>query len=144
MVGKNAALGVGSTVSELQTAIRSFQQNGSLQTNNPEAFGAALYVQESMAVQNGNYIVVNASPNAHTLNEVTSIRDYEGRQADLALSDNSALVINKNAFSDNAGTGTAAITFGSNDALVKSDGGKIILTGRFSNKQALKIFNAAR
>lgn len=143
VVGKNAALGVGSTVSELQTAIRSFQQNGSLQTNNPEAFGAALYVQESMAVQNGNYIVVNASPNAHTLNEVTSIRDYEGRQADLALSDNSALVINKNAFSDNAGTGTAAITFGSNDALVKSEGGKIILTGSFSNKEALKIFDDA-
>lgn len=145
VVGKNAALGVGSTVSELQTAIRSFQQNGSLQTNNPEAFGAALYVQESMSVQNGNYIVVNASPNAHTLNEVTSIRDYEGRQADLALSDNSALVINKNAFSDGTGTSnsTAAITFGSNDALVKSEGGKIILTGSFSNKEALKIFDDA-
>lgn len=147
VVGKNAALGVGSTVSELQTAIRSFQQNGSLQTNNPEALGAALYVQESMSVQNGNYIVVNASPNAHTLNEVTSIRDYEGRQADLALSDNSALVINKNAFSTGTGTGTsnstAAITFGSNDALVKSEGGKIILTGSFSNKDALKIFDDA-
>ena len=147
VVGKNAALGVGTTVSELQTAIRSFQQNGSLQTNNPEAFGAALYVQENMTVQNGNYIVVNASPNAHTLNEVTSIRDYEGRQADLALSDNSALVINKNAFSDGTGTGTsnstAAITFGSNDALVKSEGGKIILTGSFSNKEPLKIFDDA-
>lgn len=143
VVGKNAAVGLGSNVSGVRAAIAQYQNGNSL-PNDGTGPGSVLYLAESTTVADGNYIVVNSDQSNSTLESTqTLINMPDGRQADLALSDHSALMIHQNAFNDGAGNAATALTFEKSNALVYSTGGEIILTGNYNFRDSLQIFDDA-
>ena len=141
IIGKNSAVGLGTDLSHLQEQIGLYQENGSLDITGPgnveggTGFGSILYLGEATKVGDGNRIVVNSSNSAVSLDEVQNF----GSGADLALSANSAIIIDRNAFgTDQSQT---AISFDKAGAQVYSEGGKIVLTGNYDASKALNVLN---
>lgn len=141
IIGKNSAVGLGTDLSHLQEQIGLYQENGSLDITGPgnveggTGFGSILYLGEATKVGDGNRIVVNSSNSAASLDEVQNF----GSGADLALSANSAIIIDRNAFgTDQSQT---AISFDKAGAQVYSEGGKIVLTGNYDASKALNVLN---
>lgn len=129
LVGRNAAVGLGTNLTNLQNAISQYQD-----PNNSGSFGSgaddvgnALYLGESIHVKDGNYIVLDAD--ATNLTEAEQFRTDNG-SADLALSNRSAIIVNNLALRNDQGQETTAITFEKQGATVFAENGSKVI---FSN-----------
>lgn len=145
VIGKNSAVGLGTSLNELQTAINNYQdkQTGSLRSSN-DSYGAILAVNKPITVKDGQYIAVSSQENHDSLDKINKWRADNGN-ADFILSDNAALLVNLDTLNDGkAKSGPAtAITFEKSNAKVKSEGGDIILAGDYDAAKATQIFQDA-
>ena len=149
VIGKNAAAGIGTDLAGLQAAIAGYQSNGSLLA---DEYGSILYVNGSLHIADGKYIAVNADANANGKTDVEEVRDYSyvdngatiNGKADLGLSENAAIIMTDQAFTNKNGQKTeTAIHFDTNSAVVNvaGDNSTIILQGSFSARETLNIFS---
>lgn len=156
IVGKNAVVGFGGDLADLETTINDYQTDeGSL---DPAQYGAILVVNKPITVKDGHYIAVTSADEQKT---VADIEQWRGED-DMVLSDNSAVIINMEAFNaaSNEGqqvaaangimpmsmkaTGTqAGITFENNGAKVRSEGGTVILNGSYDATKTTQVFQTA-
>lgn len=157
IVGKNAVVGFGGDLTDLETTIANYQTDeGSL---DPSHYGAILVVNKPITVQDGHYIAVTSADEQKTVAEVEKWRGDD----DMVLSDNSAIIINMEAFnaaaneaqqlaSANTANGmpmamkaagssaSAGITFENNGATVRSEGGTVILNGAYDATKTTQVF----
>ena len=155
VVGKNAAIGLGGTIAELQQAVKSYQQNGSLQA---DQYGAILAVNKPIKVQEGQFIAVSSHDDKTTVDQ---INEWRG-DADLILSDKAAIIVNLDTLNSSDDTANAeiatlaaneqdqsstqlpaAISFAKSNAKVVSEGGDLILKGNYDATKTTQIFQDA-
>ena len=156
--GKNAAIGLGGTIAELQQAVKSYQQNGSLQA---DQYGAILAVNKPIKVQEGQFIAVSSHDDKTTVDQ---INEWRG-DADLILSDKAAIIVNLDTLNSSDDTANAAnaeiatlaaneqdqsstqlpaaISFAKSNAKVVSEGGDLILKGNYDATKTTQIFQDA-
>ena len=155
VVGKNAAIGLGGTIEELQQTVKAYQQDGSLQADH---YGAILAVNKPIKVQEGQFIAVSSHDDKTTVDQ---INEWRG-DADLILSDKAAIIVNLDTLNSTADTANsevatlaaneqeqpstqlpAAISFEKSDAKVMSEGGDLILKGNYDATKTTQIFQDA-
>lgn len=155
VVGKNAAIGLGGTIEELQQAVKAYQQDGSLQA---DQYGAILAVNKPIKVQEGQFIAVSSHDDKTTVDQ---INEWRG-DADLILSDKAAIIVNLDTLHSTADTANsevatlaateqeqqsnqlpAAISFEKSNAKVVSEGGDLILKGNYDATKTTQIFQDA-
>ena len=155
VVGKNAAIGLGGTIEDLQQAVKSYQQDGSLQA---DQYGAILAVNKPIKVQEGQFIAVSSHDDKTTVDQ---INEWRG-DADLILSDKAAIIVNLDTLNSSASAANsevatlaaneqeqpsnqlpAAISFEKSNAKVVSEGGDLILRGSYDATKTTQIFQDA-
>lgn len=155
VVGKNAAIGLGGTIEELQQAVKAYQQDGSLQADH---YGAILAVNKPIKVQEGQFIAVSSHDDKTSVDQ---INEWRG-DADLILSDKAAIIVNLDTLHSTADTANsevatlaateqeqqsnqlpAAISFEKSNAKVVSEGGDLILKGNYDATKTTQIFQDA-
>ena len=155
VVGKNAAIGLGGTIEDLQQAVKAYQQDGSLQA---DQYGAILAVNKPIKVQEGQFIAVSSHDDKTTVDQINKWRG----DADLILSDKAAIIVNLDTLNSTADTANsevatlaaneqeqpsnqlpAAISFEKSDAKVVSEGGDLILKGNYDATKTTQIFQDA-
>ena len=155
VVGKNAAIGLGGTIEELQQTVKAYQQDGSLQADH---YGAILAVNKPIKVQEGQFIAVSSHDDKTSVDQ---INEWRG-DADLILSDKAAIIVNLDTLNSTADTANsevatlaaneqeqpsnqlpAAISFEKSDAKVVSEGGDLILKGNYDATKTTQIFQDA-
>ena len=155
VVGKNAAIGLGGTIEDLQQAVKSYQQDGSLQA---DQYGAILAVNKPIKVQEGQFIAVSSHDDKTTVDQINKWRG----DADLILSDKAAIIVNLDTLNSSASAANsevatlaaneqeqpsnqlpAAISFEKSDAKVVSEGGDLILKGNYDATKTTQIFQDA-
>lgn len=155
VVGKNAAIGLGGTIEELQQTVKAYQQDGSLQADH---YGAILAVNKPIKVQEGQFIAVSSHDDKTSVDQ---INEWRG-DADLILSDKAAIIVNLDTLNSTADTANsevatlaaneqeqpsnqlpAAISFEKSNAKVVSEGGDLILKGNYDATKTTQIFQDA-
>ena len=155
VVGKNAAIGLGGTIEELQQTVKAYQQDGSLQADH---YGAILAVNKPIKVQEGQFIAVSSHDDKTTVDQ---INEWRGN-ADLILSDKAAIIVNLDTLNSSASAANsevatlaaneqeqpsnqlpAAISFEKSNAKVRSEGGDLILKGNYDATKTTQIFQDA-
>ena len=155
VVGKNAAIGLGGTIEDLQQAVKSYQQDGSLQADH---YGAILAVNKPIKVQEGQFIAVSSHDDKTTVDQINKWRG----DADLILSDKAAIIVNLDTLNSSASAANsevatlaaneqeqpstqlpAAISFEKSNAKVVSEGGDLILKGNYDATKTTQIFQDA-
>ena len=134
ILGKNVAAAWGMDKAALQQEIAAYQTNGSLNydtTGQGTGVGTILVVNQPMHVADGSHIVLNSDPNTTGATDTAAINQLsDGRVADLALSDQSQLMINLGAVGQSEAQNTPAITFDKTGAVITAESGaKIVLSG---------------
>ena len=134
ILGKNVAAAWGMDKAALQQEIAAYQTNGSLNYNTTgqgTGVGTILVVNQPMHVADGSHIVLNSDPNTTGATDTAAINQLsDGRVADLALSDQSQLMINLGAVGQSEAQNTPAITFDKTGAVITAESGaKIVLSG---------------
>ena len=155
VVGKNAAIGLGGTIEELQQTVKAYQQDGSLQA---DQYGAILAVNKPIKVQEGQFIAVSSHDDKTTVDQINKWRG----DADLILSDKAAIIVNLDTINSSASAANsevatlaaneqeqpstqlpAAISFEKSNAKVVSEGGDLILKGNYDATKTTQIFQDA-
>ena len=155
VVGKNAAIGLGGTIEDLQQTVKAYQQDGSLQADH---YGAILAVNKPIKVQEGQFIAVSSHDDKTTVDQ---INEWRG-DADLILSDKAAIIVNLDTLNSSASAANsevatlaaneqeqpstqlpAAISFEKSNAKVVSEGGDLILKGNYDATKTTQIFQDA-
>ena len=134
ILGKNVAAAWGMDKATLQQEIAAYQTNGSLNydtTGQGTGVGTILVVNQPMHVADGSHIVLNSDPNTTGATDTAAINQLsDGRIADLALSDQSQLMINLGAVGQSEDQNTPAITFDKTGAVITAESGaQIVLSG---------------
>ena len=143
-IGKNAALGIGTSLADLKQAIAKYQTAGSLSIDEGR-YGSLLYLNGYVHIADGKKILIDSAADVTDYDDIVANSQYEDaagalQGSDLYLSNHSAILLTDKAFGENmAGT---AITFDkTSNATVYSEGGEIVLIGSFNPAQTLNIFN---
>ncbi len=146
ILGKNVAAAWGADKAALQQEIAAYQTNGSLNyntTGQSTGVGTILVVNQPMHVADGSHIVLNSDPNTTGATDTAAINQLsDGRVADLALSDQSQLMINLGAVGQSEAQNTPAITFDKTGAVITAESGaKIVLSGEiYDIRNEIDIF----
>ena len=146
ILGKNVAVAWGMDKAALQQEIAAYQTNGSLNydtTGQGTGVGTILVVNQPMHVADGSHIVLNSDPNTTGATDTAAINQLsDGRVADLALSDQSQLMINLGAVGQSEAQNTPAITFDKTGAVITAESGaKIVLSGEiYDIRNEIDIF----
>ena len=146
ILGKNVAAAWGADKAALQQEIAAYQTNGSLNydtTGQGTGVGTILVVNQPMHVADGSHIVLNSDPNTTGATDTAAINQLsDGRVADLALSDQSQLMINLGAVGQSEAQNTPAITFDKTGAVITAESGaKIVLSGEiYDIRNEIDIF----
>ena len=146
ILGKNVAAAWGMDKAALQQEIAAYQTNGSLNydtTGQGTGVGTILVVNQPMHVADGSHIVLNSDPNTTGATDTAAINQLsDGRVADLALSDQSQLMINLGAVGQSEAQNTPAITFDKTGAVITAESGaKIVLSGEiYDIRNEIDIF----
>ena len=146
ILGKNVAAAWGMDKAALQQEIAAYQTNGSLNYNTTgqgTGVGTILVVNQPMHVADGSHIVLNSDPNTNGATDTAAINQLsDGRVADLALSDQSQLMINLGAVGQSEAQNTPAITFDKTGAVITAESGaKIVLSGEiYDIRNEIDIF----
>ncbi len=146
ILGKNVAAAWGMDKAALQQEIAAYQTNGSLNydtTGQGTGVGTILVVNQPMHVADGSHIVLNSDPNTTGATDTAALNQLsDGRVADLALSDQSQLMINLGAVGQSEAQNTPAITFDKTGAVITAESGaKIVLSGEiYDIRNEIDIF----
>ena len=143
VVGKNAAVGLGISATQLAERIAQYQTNGSLSEN---GYGSILYVNGQVNVADGMHIALSSNSSNKTVAQVMD--DFGTNTADMFLGDNTALIISDNAVQAAANAREAghdaAIEFNKSNATVYAQAdAAVLLDGTTFSLNNIKLFDDA-
>ena len=146
IIGKNSAVAWGAPTTGtnlLVNDVAPYQDaNGSLQTGASGMYGSILVLNKPMVVSDGSQIVLNSDSTTTGVDDTRAIATLaDGREADLALSANSLLIVKVDAVGATDAQNTPAIHFDKQGAVITAaSGSTIVLKGNYDLRTGIDVF----